>query len=77
MKPNGCINRADYAPLITMQDGWRETTRNGFLSREPNMITVPFRMSPRCEYTATSELGQADARCIGCERRAPALDVPK
>lgn len=75
MRPNGCYNRADYAPVIVMQDGWSSTARNGFLSREPEMITVPFRMSPRCEYTATSELGQADPRCVGCARRAPKLDA--
>jgi len=28
----------------------------------------PIRMSPNCEYTKT-DLGQADARCVGCKWR--------
>lgn len=76
MKPYQCFNRADYAPVILMQDGWIEQPLSvDAVTRIPRMVLVPFRMSPRCEYTATSELGQADPRCMGCARRAPALEA--
>lgn len=76
----GCFNRADYKANVTMQAGWNAAMTDLNTKREsryPIMVKVPFRMSPRCEYTATSELGQADPKCIGCSRRAPALDDPK
>jgi hypothetical protein len=69
----GCFNRPDYKPSVSMQSGWWAQGE----SRRPRMVEVPFRMSPRCEYTSTSELGQADKRCVGCARRAPALDGQK
>lgn len=75
MRPNGCYNRADYAPVILMQDGWIEQALTAdTVTRIPRMVPVKFKMSNRCEYTATSKLGQADPRCVGCSRRAPKLD---
>lgn len=36
----------------------------------------PHRMSPNCEYTKTN-LGQADARCVGCKwRKQNELAIP-
>lgn len=59
MKPYQCHNRAPFKRTLTVQDGYKpDGTRN--------MIEVPFRMSPICEYTAT-DLGGVDSRCQGCK----------
>ena len=58
MHPNGCHNRAEYARTTLMQDGWR-TTRDvltGQPRRDAILVEVPFRMSPRCEYTDASQV---------------------
>lgn len=53
-----CHNRKPFKPTLTVQDGYNpDGTRN--------MVEVPFRMSPSCEYTRT-ELGEVDVRCGGC-----------
>ena len=64
-KKNGCHNRAPYKSFLPVQDGWYMDGH----SRTPRMVSVPFRMDPNCNYTHT-ELGQADARCLGCRWRA-------
>ena len=59
-----CHNRGEFAPSVTVQDGWQ----NSWARR---MVDMPFRMSPYCEYTLT-ELGQKDKGCDGCKWKAGA-----
>lgn len=61
---NGCHNRRPYRAILPLQDGW---FMDG-VTRTPRMVSVPFRMSPECNYTL-SALGQADPRCAGCRWR--------
>jgi hypothetical protein len=61
MKPYQCHNRPLFKRTLTVQDGYKpDGTRN--------MVEVPFRMSPLCDYT-TSDLGKVDARCATCKHR--------
>lgn len=62
----GCRNRPEYRAVVVVQDGWYLDGT----TRVPRMAAVPFRQSPDCQYTH-SELGRADAGCIGCKWRAP------
>jgi len=68
----GCFNREPFDTSTTVQDGWHLVAwgADGF-TRTPNMVEVPFRMEPTCQFTHT-ELGQADKRCDGCKWRATA-----
>lgn len=61
---NGCHNRAPLSPALSVQDGW--TVSDSQDTRQPRMISIPFRMSQRCEY-ALSDLGKKDAACVGCK----------
>lgn len=61
---NGCHNRPAFKRATVVQDGW---FIDG-VTRIAKVISVPFRMSPDCNYTRTT-LGQADARCHGCKWR--------
>lgn len=63
---NGCHDRAPYLPGTALVD------HHGRL-----VDSFPFRMAPDCQYTKT-ELGQADAGCLGCRWRqgASATDKP-
>lgn len=58
MKPHGCMNRADFVTQVQVQDGWTADGRR-------RTITVPFRMSPRCEY----DLKKQDPGCQGCRHQ--------
>lgn len=55
----GCYNRKPYKPTLWVQNGW-------FSTGARVMVEVPFVMSKECQYT-TTELGQKDSGCIGCE----------
>ena len=61
----GCKNRAPYASAMPVQDGW---FMDGY-TRTPRMVSMPFRMSPDCNYTTTA-LGEKDEKCQGCSWRA-------
>jgi hypothetical protein len=50
-----------------VQDGWTQSKPEAS-SRLPRMVATPFRMSQLCEYRHT-DLGKADARCVGCKWR--------
>lgn len=65
----GCHNRPAYSRHVLVQHGWHEDTSRGHLARHPVMTTIPFTMSPDCQYTHTA-LGQADSGCVGCRHRA-------
>lgn len=45
-------------------------TRDGG-TREPVMVSAPFRMEMDCNYR-TTELGKADPRCAGCKWKTEA-----
>lgn len=66
---NGCHNRSDYKPSYWVQDGYYDSEPGMPLAR---MVEVPFRMSQDCRYTHDPLVGERDARCSGCERRATA-----
>jgi hypothetical protein len=61
---HGCFNRESFKPVLRVQDGWMEFGS----TRKPVIRSIPFRMTGECQYTHT-ELGQADAKCIGCNWR--------
>lgn len=62
----GCHNRAPFKATLQVQDGWAGVVLgDGTPSRAPAMKTVPFRNVPDCQYKDT-DLGKADARCVGC-----------
>lgn len=61
---NACHNRAPFRTSQAVQDGW---FMDG-VSRTPRMVSIPFRMSPDCEYSK-SDLVQADKGCTGCKWR--------
>lgn len=63
-RTNGCHNRPEFRTGLVVQDGW---FMDG-VTRVPRMISVPFRMSPACQYRHT-ELGKADPGCQGCRHR--------
>ena len=66
---NGCFNRPPFKQERLVQDGWHEVrSPRGYMTREPVMVTIPFRMSPDCEYSLT-DLGKADSGCDGCKHR--------
>lgn len=54
---NGCFNRAPYKATNDLRD------LNGRV-----VTSIPFRMAQDCQFTKT-ELGQADAKCVGCSWR--------
>ena len=58
----GCHGRAPFVTTMTAQDGWT----NDFRTRTPNMVEVPVRSEPECQFTR-SALGQADQRCTMCK----------
>lgn len=61
MNHYACHNRQPFKRTLSVQDGYKpDGTRN--------MVGVPFRMSPHCEYT-TTELGQVDERCGDCRHK--------
>ena len=64
-----CHNHAPYLSKVPAQDGWYA---DGY-TRTPRMVPMPFRMSPKCNYSS-SRLGQADQRCQGCTWRAEESD---
>lgn len=59
---NGCHDRRPYRASMVVQDGW---FMDG-ITRVAKVVSVPFRMSPLCNYTDT-QLGQTDSRCDGCK----------
>lgn len=59
---NGCYNRKPFLEQLEYQDGWTEDGRR-------IMRVYEFRNERSCVYS-TSELGQADKGCIGCNERA-------
>lgn len=61
----GCFDRAPYLASTPVQDGWY---MDGY-TRTPRMVSMPFRMSPDCNYTLT-ELGEKDEKCHGCKWKA-------
>jgi len=61
----GCHNRKPFRTSTPVQDGW---FMDG-VTRVAKMISVPFRMSPNCQYTHT-ELGKVDPKCNGCKWKA-------
>lgn len=69
MKPYACFDRPPFRTAVPMQDGWRTVnfTRDGG-TREPVMVSAPFRMEMDCNYR-TTELGRADPRCAGCKHQ--------
>jgi hypothetical protein len=61
MTSYACHNRPPFKRTLLAQDGYKpDGTRN--------MVEVPFRMSPLCEFT-TTELGQVDERCGDCRHK--------
>lgn len=70
MKPYACHNRKPFKAITQVQDGSNLVrSTSGYVTREPIIVEAPFRMAPDCQYTHT-DLGQADARCVGCKHRA-------
>ncbi len=63
----GCHNREPFRETVMVQDGWTQSKPEAS-SRLPRMVATPFRMSQLCEYRHT-DLGKADARCVGCKWR--------
>lgn len=64
-KPYACYNREPYGQTVRMQEGWIE----GGPYRVAQMVEVPFRMNPACQYTHTT-LGTLDGRCNNCKHKA-------
>ena len=60
-----CFNHRPFRDTMMVQDGYYMTGD----TRIPKMVKVPFRMSRECEYSKT-DLGKADARCVGCDNKA-------
>lgn len=71
--PYGCHNRPDYKGTLQVQEGWVNVPDTNM--RVAVMRTIPFTGSMDCNYTHT-ELGQCDARCEGCARKAPNKEAP-
>ena len=67
---NGCHNRADYKPSYLAQDGYYDSEPGMPPTRLPRMVEVPFRMADGCQYAHDALVGERDARCAGCQRRA-------
>lgn len=59
-----CHNRDEFAPSVTVQDGWENTWAR-------RMVDMEFRLDPRCVYS-TSDLGMNDKGCDGCKWKAGA-----
>lgn len=72
MKPYACHNREPFRQTVELQS---PTVVDGQVVA--TTTTFPFRMRQDCSYT-TTELGQADERCVGCHWRAtpPPKDAP-
>jgi hypothetical protein len=70
---NACHNRASFRETLRIQDGWQESGP----SRVPVMKTIPFRMSPDCQYTRDPMgLGSKDPGCTGCRWKDTPVDAP-
>lgn len=63
MKPYACNNRKPFRDHVVLQ---APTVEDGKVVA--TTISFPFRMRQDCSYT-TTELGQADERCVGCSWR--------
>lgn len=64
MPKYACHNRGEFAPSVTVQDGWLNTWAR-------RMVDMEFRLDPNCIYS-TSELGKKDEQCHGCRWKASA-----
>lgn len=64
MKPYACHNREPFRDTVVLE---HPAIKGGAVV--PVTTTFPFRMRQDCSYT-TTELGQADERCVGCSWRA-------
>lgn len=59
----GCHNREEFKDMTITSTVF---DAEGVARKHEEII--PFKMSRMCEYTKT-DLGQVDARCIGCKWR--------
>lgn len=64
----GCHNRKPYQPVQAVRVGYIAMNVGPAIGIVPSVETIPFRMSPECNYTHT-ELGQGDPKCAGCKWR--------
>lgn len=66
----GCYNRKPFKTEMQVVDGFRLSPASGpaWQVREAWVRTIPFVMSPNCEYTKT-QLGQIDPRCGECKHK--------
>lgn len=71
MKPYACHNREPFRDAQVLE---HPVVKGGTVV--PATTSIPFRMRQDCSYT-TTELSQADERCVGCHWRAnPPKDTP-
>jgi hypothetical protein len=64
----GCFNREPFKQVTAVLDGVSVLQFGDSFIVRPELRTIPFRMSPDCQYTHTT-LGQADTGCIGCKHK--------
>ena len=60
----GCHNRAPLKQSAVVANGWYQDG----MTRTPRMISIPDPMTKTCNYT-TTQLGKADAKCVGCTHK--------
>lgn len=73
--PYGCHNRAPFKQTLVVQDGYHDMRDgHGNPCRVPKYKDIAFRNSEECSYTST-DLGQADPRCVGCSWRVEKREV--